>query len=337
MTKLGGAYLNPITFFSDEYKHGDFRESKFWEQEQKSWGKTVHDFPHRSLCKVIRGEHQLNLESSSNVYITTDGLIATEVPDCATSDEEALILISSHLSTFLAMLNLGGLYFSPLSEKNVAHVELKDDLLSQISGGGDNYSTVSMERAIHRYTIPYIFGIPLIDFDWVGMRIKNYREVEDCYDLGKSISDRLNFQYTEITLSLEAYKNYTVHKWNNTLLLGWAFLEILLDRIWKKLVLGKVLSTENNRKNRLEDDRTYSAAVKTEILYVNNIIDINTYDSLNNLRQIRNSLIHSGHAVIETEVYAIFELVKTLIKILTDIDPKFHSPGWSRSGGWVDT
>ncbi len=37
MTKFGGTYLNPITFFSDKYKNGDFRESKFWEQEHKSW------------------------------------------------------------------------------------------------------------------------------------------------------------------------------------------------------------------------------------------------------------------------------------------------------------
>lgn len=336
MTKLGGGYLNPITFFNEKYKNGDFQDRGFWEQEQKTWGRIVHDFPHRSICKVIRDGNKIDLESNSKVYISIDGLIATELPDCAVTEEEALIILSSHLTTFLTTINLGGLYFSPISEKNIAHIELKDGAISQISGGGDSYSAISMERAFHRYVIPYHLGKPpLIEFNWVGMRIKNSGDVKACFELGKRISERLNFQYTEITLSLEAYKNYTVHKWNNTLLLGWAFLEILIDRIWKKFVLEEVKSTEKNRKTRLKDNRTYSAAVKTELLYANGIIILETYNNLNTLRQIRNSLIHSGHAVIETEVNVIFELIKTLINIITDIEPNFHSPGWARSGGWI--
>ncbi len=188
----------------------------------------------------------------------------------------------------------------------------------------------------HRYIIPYQHGTPVINFNWVEMRIKNCGDVKACHDLGEAISGRLNFKHTEITLSLEAYNNYTVHKWNNTLLLGWAFLEILIDRIWKILVLENIQNTEKKRKDRLMDNRTYSAAVKTKILYVNSIIHLETYNNLNELRQIRNSLIHKGHAVIETEVNLIFDLVKTLIKILTEIEPKFHNPGWTRSGGWVE-
>ncbi|MCK5161486.1 MAG: hypothetical protein KAQ99_07930, partial [Candidatus Aureabacteria bacterium] len=327
MNKLGGAYLNPLTFFDDQYKNGDFRQRDFWKREQKSWGKIVHKFPHKSISKVLRNGNQQNLESTADIFITTDGLIATEVPDCVTTNEEALIILSCHLSSFLSLLNLGGIYFSPVSEKELVHINFENNKLSQASGGGDNYSVVSLGRALLRFSIPYYCGTPIIGFNWVGMRILNGCDVTNCYDLGKQITNRLNFKNTEIVLSLEAYKNYTMHKWNNTLLLGWAFIEILIDKVWKKKILAIVSETEEKRKVRLKDNRTYSASVKTEILYVNNVIEIDTYNGLNKLRSIRNSLIHEGHAILETEVSAIFELTKSLVKTLTGLEPKLYNPG----------
>ena len=229
MKNLGGTYLNPLTFFNDQYKKGDFRRTDFGERKKKSWGKIVYKFPHKSISKVLRNGNQQNLESTSDIFIATDGLIATEVPGCVTTDEEALIVLSCHLSSFLSLLNLGGIYFSPVSEKHLAHINFENNTLSQVSGGGDNYSVVSMERALHRFRIPYRPRNLIIDFNWVGMRILNSRGITTCYDLGKNIFDRLEFNNAEIILSLEAYKNYTMHKWNNTLLLGWAFIEILID------------------------------------------------------------------------------------------------------------
>lgn len=336
MNKLGGAYLTPLTFFNDQYKKFDFIQADFWERERKSWGKIVHKFHHKSVSKVLRDGNQQNLESIADIFITTDGLIGTEMPDCVTTDDEALIVLSCHLSSFLSLLNLGGTYFSPISEKNLSPLNLQNNMLSQVSGVGDNYSVVSMERALHRFNIPYIPGTLIIEFNHVFMRILSGDDVITCYDLGKKITDGLNFKFTEIVLSLEAYKNYTIHKWNNTLLLGWAFIEILIDKIWKKKILAMVSNTEEKRKERLKNNRTYTASVKTEILYVKNIIEIDTYNGLNKLRSIRNSLIHKGHAVLETEVSEIFELTKSLVKTLTGLEPKLYNPGWTRSAGWIN-
>ena len=335
MNKLGGTYLDPLTFFNDEYDKGDFNQSEFWQREQKTWGEIVHKFPHKSNTRTIRNGNQQKLESTADVFITTDGLIATEVPDCATTVEEAAMILSCHVSTFLSLLNLGGLYFSPVSDKNLAHINIENNTLSQVSGGGDRYSVVTMARADHRVRIPFVFGTPMIDFNWVGMRILNGLDVTNCYDLGKRIADGLNFENTEIALSLEAYRNYTIHKWNNTLLLGWAFIEILIDKVWKKTILAAVSNTEEKRRERLKDNRTYSASVKTEILYVNNVIELDTYNGLNGLRSIRNSLIHEGHAILEPEVSAIFELMKSLVKTVTGLEPKLFNPGWTIPGGWI--
>jgi hypothetical protein len=108
MNKLGGAYLSPLTFFSDLYENGNFRDSDFWKQEQKSWGEIAHKFPHKSNFRIIRNGNQHNIESAFDVVFTIDGLIATELPDCVQTDDEALIVLSNHLSSFLALLNIGG-------------------------------------------------------------------------------------------------------------------------------------------------------------------------------------------------------------------------------------
>lgn len=337
MKKLGGTYLRPITFFSNDYEKGDFNQKEFWMSEQKSWGRIVHKLPHQSTSTVIRKGNQQNLSVNSDILISIDGLIATEVPDCVSTNEEVLIALSNHLSSFLSMINLGGYYFAPISEKNLAHIKYENSKISQVSGGGDNYSIVSMERALYRYQIPFHNGTPIIDFDWVGMRILNEGEFKDCYSFGKEISQKLNFKNTELVLSLEAFSNYTMHKWNNTLLLGWAFLEILIDRIWENSILASITDTEIKRKKRLEDNRTYSASVKTELLYISEIIDLDTYNCLNKLRNIRNSLIHKGKAASESDVTVIFELTKSIIQAVTELEPKLYNPGWTRAGGWINS
>ena len=274
MNKLGGAYPNPLTFFSDQYKEVNFRDKDFWEREQKSWGEIAHKLPHKSISRVVRNYKEHILESTSDVFFTIDGLVATEIPDCVATDDEALIVLSNHLSTLLALLNLGGIYFAPISEKQVSHVDIKNNSLSQVSAIGDSYSIISLERAFYRYRVPFLPNTPFIDFNWVSLRILKSQDVNNCYVSGKNIVNKLNFKSTEIVLSLEAYKNYTTHEWNNTLVLGWAFIEILIDRIWKSKILSAISTKETKRKDRLKDDRTYSAAVRIEVLYVSNVIEL---------------------------------------------------------------
>lgn len=334
MGNIGGLYLNPITFFSDEYSNGDFMKEEFWNTEKNNWGAIVHNFDHSSISYVKRNEAKVKIKCDTKISISIDGLICTNLPDEIQSNEEALIVLNNHLSTFLAILNFGGIFFTPTSEKEITHIELKDDKISQISGIGDQFSVNNMDRAMFRYKIPYLNETSIINFNWVGVRIIKKEELNNCYKLGQQIISKLNIQSSETILFLEAYHNYTLHKWNNTLLLGWAFIEILIDKLWKEKVLATTTKDELNRKKRLDDNRTFSASVKIEFLYTNKLITKELYNQLNKLRSIRNGLIHGGNFITQADVENVFESCKQLLLILTSVEPKFNKPSWTRSGGW---
>jgi len=336
MSKTGGIYLNPSTFFSDTYRPGDFNERKFWIREQPNWGDIVHSLEHTSKSTMPRGEGNVILECNSPIKISVDGLLCTKLPETVNSDDEALIVLSNHISTFLSQMNLGGLFFKPASEKQIVHITEEENKIQQVSGGGDQYSVNDMDRAINRYRIPYHHGTPLIDFNWVGLRMVSSDKLIEHYESGRTIISSLGISTNQCVLFLEAYHNYTLHKWKNTLLLGWAFIEIILDKLWKETILYNTQETETNRKKRLKDNRTYSASVKTEFLYAKEVLDMNVYNQMNALRSLRNALIHEGKHVGKEGVENVFDVTKYLIKKVTNIEPNFHEPGWSRSGGWVE-
>ena len=193
MSVFGGAYIEPLTFFSDVYAKNEFNQKTFWENEQKSWGTLAQTFSHESNSAVIRSDARHHIVSTSDILLSTDGLMATEVPNCAATNEEALVILSCHLSSFLSLLNFGGTYFSPISEKDIAHVSFDNNTLTQISGGGDEFSSVTLERALHRNRIPYRMGTPLIDFNWVAMRILSDFDIKESFNLGSLIVDKLDF------------------------------------------------------------------------------------------------------------------------------------------------
>lgn len=333
MNKIGGQYLHPITFLSDSYNKGDFNNKDFWKKEQKSWGKIVLQYDHTSYPNILPYN---TTGLSSRIFISKDGLIASELPENITSDDEALTLLSHHINSFLGLINLGGKFFFPFSEKEISHIELKDSSLSQISGGGDAHSQTDLKRAICRYQIPLVAGTSIIDFPWIMMRIEKIAKINAALKLGKRIIDSPYFKKDSQILVLEAYKEYTLSKWNNSLLLSWTFIEILLDELWKKEFLEKVTTEEVGRKKRLKDNRIYSSAIKIEIFYTKSIVDVDTYVKLNRLRTFRNDFIHEGKFITKSDVNIFFEVINKIVKILTGSKPLFNNPSWTRSGGWTE-
>lgn len=332
MTKIGGQYLHPITFISNTYKISDFREKDFLENEQKSWGDIVFQFEHSSSPPIPLFKSS---KFSSKIFISKDGLIASELPEKITSDEEALIVLSHHINSFLGLINFGGIFFLPFSEKEISHIELKDGAISQVSACGDSYSQISLKRALHRYPshIPYMLGTPMIDFN-SGMRIIKISEINDALALGKEIVSSEHFGMDAQILALAAHKEYALHNWNSALVLSWTFIEMMIDKLWKKEIIEYVSTEEIGRKKRLKHYN--SSASKIEILYIKSVIDVGVYVKLNQLRALRNDFIHKGKFIAESDANLFFEIVNTIIEITTGKKPFFNDPGWTRSGGWIE-
>ena len=99
MTKIGGTYLNPVTFFSEKYSHGDFMNELFWNTEKSKWGQIVHNFEHTSTSFVKRNGAKIKIKCDKNILFSTDGLLCTALPEEIQSDDEALIVLSGSSMT----------------------------------------------------------------------------------------------------------------------------------------------------------------------------------------------------------------------------------------------
>jgi len=86
MNKFGGHYLHPITFISDSYKNGDFKDIGFWTKEKRTWGEISIDFDHTSY-PIFNSNTQCNKHThSSKIFISKDGLICHDLTENITKD-----------------------------------------------------------------------------------------------------------------------------------------------------------------------------------------------------------------------------------------------------------
>lgn len=334
MSNAAGAYLVPITFFSKTYKKGNFNDPDFWRAEQGNFGKIAATIPHRSKARTPEpGDSGPRLrELEAPIVISTDGLIATGVPDDARTGDEVLALVTNHINSFLATLGLAGLCHTPLLEKAMSHVELSENSLEQKGAVGDAYSCTAMDRALQRYQVPFRPRTKLIDFSWPTMRIRDPAELDEAYKTGSAIVDSLGFDEDVHIHALEAHSSYTLHKWTNCILQGWTFLENVLQKLFETHVVS---TAEGKRRKRLNDRRTYTAAVRTEMLFVSGVLPEAVYGSLTELRALRNALSHDGSLATEDEAARVFPAVHELVHLATGIEPGYRSPGWTRAGGWL--
>ena len=60
MGKVGGVYLSPMSFFSEDYTKDDFMEEGFWNKEMGNWGNIIHNFDHVSTSFVKRNGSKVN-------------------------------------------------------------------------------------------------------------------------------------------------------------------------------------------------------------------------------------------------------------------------------------
>ena len=110
--------------------------------------------------------------------------------------------------------------------------------------------------------------------------------------------------------------------WDLVLSNLWITVEQLIDFIWqtkyikntnyhpKKAIPGRIKSMK-------EDNRTWSASVKQEILYQRGLLNEEIIEKLYPARKARNKLVHEGKKVSESIAIGILETVKALIEQAT--------------------
>jgi hypothetical protein len=118
------------------------------------------------------------------------------------------------------------------------------------------------------------------------------------------------------------------HHYSLALTIAWTICERLLNWRWEKFLDAHdrrsdgTGSIDKPRRRRLTDNRTYSSAVKAEILCFDGAIQLPLYERLSALRKLRNEWIHGAdkYAVSTSDATTAIATVNEMLKGLLAFD-----------------
>ena len=165
---------------------------------------------------------------------------------------------------------------------NPARVVDGHALITQSGGGRELY----FDRAMG-------WAQALLGREWYQTSIRVMPEV--AVELPRSVRIR-ELSADAPTLVAGAYSGYSRGQLAETLLLSWIVIEQFIDALWRER-LESIDSVV--RRRALKDARTYSAAVRTEILQTDGTLTDDERAVIDRVRQHRNALAHRGQVGVD--------------------------------------
>ena len=122
-----------------------------------------------------------------------------------------------------------------------------------------------------------------------------------------------------IDIFLRASRAFQDHNQSLSLVNYWTVAEQLINRLWKQFQSDNasrddVMFIDTKRRKRLNDSRTFSAAVVCEILSFQGYIDNDLYDDIVAVRRARNNWMHSMQKVRSNDSYIANRVCERLLE-----------------------
>jgi hypothetical protein len=224
---------------------------------------------------------------------------------------------TSSFNLVICELALLGFVSEPASTVHLSVGKLVDDhaLITSSTGGREMYP----ERTIQR-------SHELLSGQRPASSLGSGRVPEGTFEKARLL-ERANklAEVAELlpTLVAGAYSMFSRRQLGEALLDSWGACEQLLDYLWREYVSSL---SNDRRRERLRDTRTYTAVVRTETLFTAGLIDLTVYDALNTARKQRNDMAHRAKITLqgaEDGTHAMKLMIELLCK--TNIEPPLTS------------
>ena len=197
-------------------------------------------------------------------------------------EEEAARAFNSIICEFC----LRGVVSQPTSPVHISYAQIIDGhilIIGAVSG---------REVYWERTSAP---ALALLGPQWLSWHIHTESVIEQGTALACS-GKLASISTTVPELVAGAYSLYSQRQVNEALIDGWIVCEQLLDHRWQEYCAG---ITDPSRKERLGDARTYSAAVRLEVLRIAGVLPEPLYQALHRARDHRNKLAHRARSSLE--------------------------------------
>jgi hypothetical protein len=106
-----------------------------------------------------------------------------------------------------------------------------------------------------------------------------------------------------------AYFMYSRRSYTEAVVNAWMVIEQVLHSAWRTY-LGTLEST---RRQRLSDHRTYSAAVKVEVMLTAGVLEETVYEAINAARKIRNGLLHAAQRLSFDQAHQVHQALEIIL------------------------
>ena len=191
--------------------------------------------------------------------------------------------VTKLFNQLICELALLGLVSEPATPVHVSHGKLLENhaIIRGVSGGREIY----LERTL----------TPILEMirpgTWIGFP---HHSVEILHQAGRQCCTSKLVQISESIPELlaGAYYFYSRHLLSEAINDAWIVIEQIIDYLWVEYVSKITDQISDPRRVRLEDPRTYTVAVRLEVLLTAGKISRALYDHLNKARKRRNDLAH---------------------------------------------
>lgn len=273
------AFIHPFTFVVPD--------------DEKPWEVKLEDINNISYSSgnLVRIVTKVDIPNCDlPALICYDGAIAIPMNENFPSKESAL----NYFCNFYVKLLFSGFNIEGIDHKDIVTGKLHERWAIWPTDLGE--SSISQAHS----KIRMLIASNMDTIQLANPRIINVSELKEKLKYGNAILEKIPNLTPKFLL--RGITEFRYKNWDLVLSNLWITVEQLIDYLWHFHFLSNssfhpVEEIPNRKKSMKEDNRTWSASVKQEILFQSNILNEEVLYNLNQARKTRNKLVHEGKAV----------------------------------------
>lgn len=288
-------YIYPIQFIVHENETIDFSIEEI----------NSLSYDHSLLHRII-GTITNHFDNKDVEYIVCgDGALGIKIEEDISKDDTIL-----HYNDLLCKMFLGGMRVEAITNRDIVMGNIYESKSIWPVDFGESWNS-HIHAELRMRVVGVTDAILLYQPEERMISIEKMRkQLEKGNMIANTIPNLSTFHL------LNGITEFNYRNWSSSLTYLWIVVEEITDYLWLRNIISKVTGENSKkRKETLRDTRTYSMAVKQEILLQIGVLNAKIYDDLFLIRQARNKLIHEGIMISKSKAKLLYESVKELLSL----------------------
>lgn len=214
----------------------------------------------------------------------------------------------------LGYLLLGGIYVKATSPEDISFGYINEYGYSKIVKAGDG------QLSSFHFAIRSRCGNPFESIRLMEPQIIKDKDLIIAYRKGQKIFQKLSNISPSVLIQSASY--YVSKQYTESLIFSWTTIEKIVNLIWDKEVIAKDDGNISARKTLLKDFRTWTNAVRMDVLFQLHLLPTELYSSLTLTRKTRNNFMHNQNAIKSQHAEV---ALKSLMQLISLIDSDFKT------------